>query len=164
MRRSSCCAWDAVLGNPSRMKLASGSSDVCGGTVVSGESRKESISKSTEDDESVIVAGPPGGSNQPRVLSSLRISRRIMSSGTRAPLLMVDSAFIPRGVRAFTLERNRSPEEIEESWGKRSRSRDACVPLPTPGGSESRMFATCFTLNALRFPDYGVAYLVRRRG
>jgi hypothetical protein len=76
---------------------------VCGGALMAareGCSTKESVSKSScaaymDAEESVIGVGPPGGKSQPRVLSSWRISRRIMASGTRAPDRIVLSALIP---------------------------------------------------------------------
>lgn len=55
-----------------------------------------------------------------------------MASGTREPDLMADSARMPRGVRAWTCVRRRSPEEMAESWGKAVRRRVDWVPLPTP--------------------------------
>lgn len=101
--------------------------------------------------------------SHPRDLSSCRMSRRIISSGTRAPERMAVSARIPgarllaflrscysgeyasapRGVLFFTLSRSKSPELIAESWGKRWRSRSACVPFPTPG-APTRMMRAAF--------------------
>jgi len=86
------------------MKEASGSSEVSGGEkkdAREGCSTYESVSKSLCDDaieveERVKGEKPPAGASQPRVLSSWRIRRRIMASGTRAPDFMVLSALMPR--------------------------------------------------------------------
>ncbi len=99
--------------------------------------------------------------SQPRWFSSLVMSRRMRSSETRPPALIVLSTLIPsegcqwirlgtrrkmrrrksampsnhlpRGVLCLTLCRRRSPELIDDNCGNRCRRRSDCVPFPTPG-------------------------------
>lgn len=97
---------------------------------------------------------------QDLALSSVRMRRRIMSSGTREPAFMWDSASrprgdcvnylilnesgkgaIPNGVLLRTAFLKRSPELRAESWGNLFMRRSACVPLPTPGAPTSMIRA-----------------------
>ena len=83
-----------------------------------------------------------------------------MSSGTREPAFMWDSAsrprgdcvsylmmsdrgkgVIPNGVLLRTAFLKRSPELSAESWGNLFMRRSACVPLPTPGAPTSMIRA-----------------------
>lgn len=96
------------------MKEAEGSSEVWMGVSCWGVGDVMYGSRSRGEGEAVAdkaevfrVRGmvEAGVESQPRVVSSLVIRRRIMLSGTREPAFMVDSAFIPRGVRFRTLSR-----------------------------------------------------------
>ena len=101
IKASSCVAWEAVRGKPSSMKDAEGSSDVWGEDWArEGCSTYRSVSKScwaadAAVEDSVRGCVPPGGKSQPLVLSSWRMSRRIIASGTRAPDFIVLSALMP---------------------------------------------------------------------
>ena len=76
MSASSFRAWIEVRGKPSRMNDAEGASEgrVC-------EASEREVLEGTQD----------------LALSSVRMRRRIMSSGTREPAFMWDSASRPRG-------------------------------------------------------------------
>ena len=180
IKASSWVAWDAVRGKPSRMNEAEGSSDVRGGVgdcASDGGETKASVSKSEsweaaprEVEFRVNGDWCEAGNNQPRVLSSWRIRRRIMASGTRDPERMVLSALmpgiivsggfrdwerervVPSGVWFLTLSRRRSPELMAESWGKRWRSRSACVPFPTPGAPTRIILAALESFIFFDFP------------
>lgn len=140
MREPREVACAAVRGKPSRMKDAEGSSDSRGGGKVSvreGVLTNSSIEleESAEQDVLDKVRGlEDAGKSHPRDLSSWRMSLKIISSGTRAPARMADSALIPgdllvcgadlvengfgvvpRGVLFFTLFLSRSPELMAES-------------------------------------------------
>lgn len=49
----------------------------------------------------------------------------------------------PRGVLLRTFSRRRSPELMEDNWGKRWIRRSVCVPFPTPG-APTRMIRAAF--------------------
>ena len=141
-----------MRGKPSRMNDEPGSSQVRGDGKLAKREGVSSISPATNAASSPPVEelelseyGFSPGKSQPRALSSWRIRRRIMASGTREPDLMADSARMPRGVRFWTWVRRRSPEEMAESWGKAVRRRADWVPLPTPGrGEVSWVFVVWF--------------------
>jgi hypothetical protein len=104
MRESRDVACVAVRGKPSRIKEAEGEEEVCGDKVAregvfTKSSIPEELSKlcdiSVAVEESVSGCWDAGGAIQPRVLSSWRMRRRIMESGTRLPDAIVDSALIP---------------------------------------------------------------------
>lgn len=40
---------------------------------------------------------------------------------------------VPRGVRSLTFFLSKSPELMDDNWGKRLIKRSVCVPFPTPG-------------------------------
>lgn len=64
---------------------------------------------------------------------------------------------MPRGVWFLTLSRNRSPEEMAESWGNLFNNLSACVPFPTPGAPIKIMRAAfaSLILNARMFEGFG---------
>lgn len=143
IKLSSCSACGAVRGKPSRMNDESGLSQVCGFGKLFTMLGTSSISATLRWSSSTVRIwllelvfreyGSCWVNSQPRDLSSERIRRRIMASGTSCPDLICDSAWMPSGVRLRTLSRRRSPEEMAESWGNLARRRSAWVPLPTPG-------------------------------
>lgn len=104
-RFASEAAWVAVRGKPSRMKDAEGSSEGCGGGKVSlseGVLTKSSTEEAEDSDADAAAAALESvkgledkGKSHPRDLSSCRMSRRIMSSGTSAPERIAVSARIP---------------------------------------------------------------------
>ena len=100
MSLSSCEAWEAVRGKPSRMKDASGCSDHLYSVSRGGETDTMSSCGrdgvlAVETELTVIDCAPPFGMSQPRVVRALRIRRRIIESGTRAPRFMRDPAWVP---------------------------------------------------------------------
>jgi hypothetical protein len=100
----------------------------------------------------------------PRIVSSLRMRRNIMASGTSLPDFIVDSAWmptyrqqraahksvddVPSGVRSLTFFLSRSPELIDESSENLFIKRSVCVPFPTPGAPTSMILAAFANLGA----------------
>lgn len=91
MRASSFRAWTEVRGKPSRINDAEGASEgrVC-------ETSEREVLEGTQD----------------LALSSVRMRRRIMSSGTREPAFIWDSASRPRGDCVSYLMMNESWEGV----------------------------------------------------
>ena len=150
-------AWAAVRGNPSRMKDAEGSGEGWGEVevregVLTKSSTEEEESSSAEEEaalESVSGGVDVEGNSQPRDLSSWRMRRRIMSSGTSLPDRMVDSARIPGGCLV-------SEDHIVTCSGRQTKRRPVLhiVPQQIPradGGELREALEESFGLRAL--PD-----------